>query len=76
MKIRHPSLDVKWWLAATEQELGKIFVQNGAKVPAEAARMYLLDQLADGILCIPVGEPCEGFSYQTGCPGHETEATE
>ena len=22
---------------------------------------------------IPIGEPCEGFSYETGCPGHVIE---
>lgn len=35
-------------------------------------RSMLAELLADGIKCLPVGEPCEGFSYQTGCPGHET----
>lgn len=25
----------------------------------------------EGKRVIPIGEPCEGFSYQDGCPGHE-----
>ncbi len=25
----------------------------------------------EGVKVIPFGEPCEGFSYQTGCSGHE-----
>lgn len=24
---------------------------------------------------LPFGEPCEGFSYETGCPGHPIEET-
>ena len=40
-----------------------------------------IDQLKDefykmhseGIKVIPFGDPCEGFSYQTGCPGHVKE---
>ena len=28
-------------------------------------------QKHEGKKVIPSGEPCEGFSYQTGCPGHE-----
>jgi hypothetical protein len=32
----------------------------------------LADELAKGHRVIPVGDACEGFSYQTGCPGHET----
>ena len=28
---------------------------------------------ADGKRVIPLGEPCEGFSYWSGCPGHEVD---
>ena len=28
----------------------------------------------EGVKVIPFGEPCEGFSYDTGCPGHEMGA--
>lgn len=27
----------------------------------------------EGKLVIPIGEPCEGFDYKTGCPGHLVE---
>jgi hypothetical protein len=37
--------------------------------PAEV-KEYLLCELAEGHEAIPYGEPCEGFSFKTGCPGH------
>lgn len=27
----------------------------------------------EGKKVIPIGPPCDGFSYQTGCPGHKVE---
>ena len=33
---------------------------------------FLMDELAKGREKIPFGEPCNGFSYIDGCPGHET----
>jgi hypothetical protein len=38
--------------------------------PAEV-REWLMDELAKGRRVIPLGKLCEGFSYETGCPGHE-----
>lgn len=26
---------------------------------------------SEGKKVIPLGDPCEGFSYETGCPGNE-----
>jgi hypothetical protein len=34
-------------------------------------RDALFDELAKGHEVIPIGEPCEGFDYKTGCPTHE-----
>lgn len=31
--------------------------------------MYVLD----GKKVIPFGGPCEGFNYETGCPGHPND---
>lgn len=39
----------------------------------EEYRQALRELLDNNILAMPVGSPCEGFSYQTGCPGHEVE---
>jgi hypothetical protein len=30
-----------------------------------------MDELVRGHDVIPMGEPCEGFDYKKGCPGHE-----
>ena len=43
----------------------------GRPVGAYASKQYMLDQLAQGREVIPLThEPCAGFSYKTGCPGH------
>jgi hypothetical protein len=39
----------------------------------DEAREHLLDCLAKGWKVLPFGSPCEGFSYQDGCPGHPME---
>ena len=44
---------------------------DGTEATREEAQDFLLDQLAMGREKIPFGEPCEGFDYKTGCPGHE-----
>jgi hypothetical protein len=35
-----------------------------------AALNQLMDELAKGHEYLPIGEPCIGFSYITGCLGH------
>lgn len=30
----------------------------------------------EGKKVIPIGEPCEGFSYTDGCPGHEVKESD
>lgn len=44
--------------------------QGRTLTPAEVKRM-LVNSLAEGKRYLPFGEPCEGWSDQTGCPGHE-----
>jgi hypothetical protein len=34
----------------------------------------LRNLLADGVEMIPVGQPCEGWDWKTGCPGHDGDA--
>jgi hypothetical protein len=40
-----------------------------------APTAYVKDQfrlwLREGKRVLPIGGQCEGFSFQTGCPGHE-----
>lgn len=44
--------------------------EQGRPLTVDQARSLLFDLLADGVECLPIGEPCEGFSVKTGCPGH------
>lgn len=47
--------------------------EDGSYATAEEAWTFLADELAKGHEVLPMGE-CEGFSYQTGCPGHSSPA--
>lgn len=40
--------------------------------PREVKAAFI-DELLKGHELIPFGDPCEGFDYKTGCPGHEIE---
>lgn len=42
---------------------------------AEEGRTFLKQCLAEGKRVLPFGDPCEGFSYETGCPGHDNPPT-
>ena len=42
---------------------------NGMSI--ERAKFEFKKYQYEGKKVIPIHEPCEGFSYQTGCPGHE-----
>lgn len=70
--IIHNCLDVAGCLRRSTRELTGLFKRHsGAPVTGYQARQYLLAQQAKGVRVLPVGEPCAGFSYQTGCPGHQ-----
>lgn len=43
---------------------------DGTKATPYEAKESVLDLLSKGHEYIPIGEPCEGFSPKTGCPGH------
>lgn len=50
---------------------------NGKKMTDTEARIFLAQCLSEGKRVLPTSDDCEGFSYQTGCPGHEIkESTE
>lgn len=44
---------------------------DGSRMTWEEVKQWFIDELAKGHKVIPLGKPCEGFSYVTGCPGHE-----
>lgn len=49
---------------------------TGRYLTAPEAKAALLDELANGREMLPMGEPCEGFDYKSGCPGHPVEANQ
>lgn len=73
MKKRvHMVVDIRGVLRWPNRKLAGMFVhEDGRSLSGPDAREFLLDQLELGHRVLPMGEPCEGFSYQTGCPGHE-----
>jgi hypothetical protein len=39
-------------------------------------REFWMNHLAKGHEVIPFGDPCEGFDYTKGCPGHKEEGAD
>lgn len=50
--------------------------EEGRYLTPDEVKEWLLDQIAQGKKALPFGEPCEGFSYETGCPGHQAVEAE
>lgn len=74
MPIMHVSVDIRGILEWPDQrKLRKMFrnSETGKSLTQLEARDFLYDCLAKGWRVLPIGEACEGFDYQTGCPGHE-----
>ena len=76
--IVHCSIDVKGWIGiygrasvAERKLMARGITVDGRAATPDEALSAMLDELAAGHLRLPVGTPCEGFSYSTGCPGHE-----
>lgn len=59
---------LKNWGKAEWQSVAK---SNNTTVDAIKERFKIMQ--LEGKKVIPLGEPCEGFSYQDGCPGHEAK---
>lgn len=77
----HMCVSIEGVLCWPTQKLNKLFTNDdGTKPRGSQARDWLKLQLAQGKKVLPMGKACEGFSYQTGCPGHivptETEKAE
>jgi hypothetical protein len=73
----HCHVDVKGALLAPLSEQRRVYrtlSRDGKRLASvDEYRALLADLLAEGVLCLPVGTRCEGFSDTTGCPGHPTE---
>ena len=67
----HFCIDIEGVLKRSNRELSKLFTDKGRPQPGPLVRQWLKLQLAQGKQVLPLSDqPCEGFSYQTGCPGH------
>ena len=49
---------------------GLIFDSQGRKMSGREVRAWLLSERDKGRQVLPFGDPCEGFDYIAGCPGH------
>jgi len=45
--------------------------EDGTPAHWKQVEKFLKESLAEGKVYLPMGD-CEGFSFVTGCPGHET----
>jgi hypothetical protein len=69
-EIRHLVLSVRGALKWPKRRLRGLLTVDGRRANADETRDILLDELAKGHECLPIGEPCDGFSHTDGCPGH------
>ncbi len=69
----HCCLDVRGALKnMTRRQLADLFRHDdGSRATSDEAKEHLMDAISKGYQVLPFGPPCEGFSYQTGCPGHQ-----
>lgn len=74
VKTRHHLCsDVRGMLRWSDRHLrGAMRHDDGRPMTGREVRDSLKIALNNGWRVIPVGE-CEGFSYETGCPGHPME---
>lgn len=71
-KIVHMCIDIRGLMSKAKSQLRNLIRdENQEYLAPDAAWHALADELAKGRRVLPFGAPCEGFSYETGCPGHE-----
>lgn len=71
----HMSINIEGVLRYDDNYLSKLFTDDGENKPGHVVRDWLKLQLALGKRVLPMGD-CEGFDYQTGCPGHPRQPTQ
>jgi hypothetical protein len=73
---RHMSLCLAGALKWRKNLKGIFTDENGNEVSHMEAKKYIKECIEKGWRVIPMSEePCEGFSYQDGCPGHVVSVT-
>lgn len=72
MSRHHMCVDIKGALLnwTDRQNVGVWRGDDGKVLSPWAVKRNLIEALAKGYKYLPVGD-CEGFDFQTGCPGHE-----
>lgn len=73
--IIHSCINIRGILGYKDKQLKGLLVhENGRQFTAQEVREYMYDCLAEGKRVLPFGEPCKGFDYDKGCPGHRKMA--
>lgn len=73
----HMCVDIAGVMRWPDSQLRELFKEDdGSKRPGAYVRDWLKLQLAQGKQVLPMGKPCEGFSYIHGCPGHPIRKTQ
>ncbi len=76
ISTHHFCMDIKGFIrnARKDRDYAGVFQHDdGRAMSIGEAKIMLHNALVAGKKVLPCG-PCEGFSYQTGCPGHPQEA--
>lgn len=66
----HLCIDIRGALKWPKRQLDGLMVKDGRRLRPSEVTDILFDELAKGRCVLPLGKPCEGFDYTTGCPGH------
>lgn len=80
MRTTHLCISIRgmlnWNKVDAKRNMKSITKNDGTRYRSfDELRNELYDELAKGHEVLPMGEPCEGFDYKKGCPGHEQAAT-
>ncbi len=69
----HLRLDIRGAINNFKKSEWKNVVRDddGTYLSPSDVKSYFLDCLSEGKKYLPFGTPCVGWSYETGCPGHE-----
>jgi hypothetical protein len=71
----HMCVDIAGVMRWPDKDLANLFTDDGVRRPGKYVRDWLKLQLAQGKRVLPMGKPCEGFSYTDGCPGHPVKSS-
>src|SRR5580765_1797039 len=76
LKTVHMCLDIRGALMnyGPSDYVGMFKRDDGSLMSWREAKATLMDELAKGRKVLPFGD-CEGFDYETGCPGHPAALT-